>query len=515
MARSYTFIGTEAGDNSGFSVSSAGDVDGDGRDDLIIGAVSADGGGSGSGESYLITAADLSAADAADGSTDGVIDLDNVNEQSTSYQFIGTEGGDSSGTSVSSAGDVDGDGRDDLIIGAVGADGGGSASGESYLITAADLSAADAADGSTDGVIDLDNVNAKIVPTVQVTVDNTGAGSAVKSTGGTDTLTSVENFVATESAGTDEITITDTGTGFTTADIVDIDTGAEDGLTTGTFAPTATGVPIAFGPTADYTYDEIIGGINGTPLVGGPNDGAVFSEGGDFQITSGDETGSVGGIGFENFETVNFAVVCFTRGARIKTMTGEHLIEDLKESDCVLTVDHGYQPIRWIGSRALNQETLDAHERLKPIRIHAGALGPNMPDQDLLVSPQHRVLIRSAIAMKMFGVQEVLIPANKLLVLPGIDIERDAKSVEYWHMLFDQHEVIWSNGALTESLFTGPEALKVVSPEAAEEIRTLFPQICEPDFVPQSARYIPEKGKLMKKLAQRHAQNNKALVKHD
>src|SRR6056297_458073 len=113
MARSYTFIGTEAGDNSGFSVSSAGDVDGDGRDDLIIGAVSADGGGSGSGESYVITAADLSAADAADGSTDGVIDLDNVNEQSTSYQFIGTEANDLAGTSVSSAGDVEGDGRDD------------------------------------------------------------------------------------------------------------------------------------------------------------------------------------------------------------------------------------------------------------------------------------------------------------------------------------------------------------------------------------------------------------------
>ena len=200
--------------------------------------------------------------------------------------------------------------------------------------------------------------------------------------------------------------------------------------------------------------------------------------------------------------------MCFVRGTLIKTPNGEVPIEQLEVGDRVMTIDSGYQAIRWIGSKSLDQKTLDTHERLKPIRIRAGALGPNMPERDLLVSPQHRVLIRSVIASKMFGVKEVLIPANKLLMLPGIDIERDAESVEYWHMLFDQHQVVWSNGALTESLFTGPEALKAVSPEAAEEIRTLFPQICEPGFVPKSARYIPEKGKHMKILAKRLAKNS-------
>ncbi len=75
------------------------------------------------------------------------------------YKFVGEDGGDYSGHSVSSAGDVDGDGNDDLLIGAdLADDGGGSNSGSTYLINADDLAALDAADGSTDGVISLANV---------------------------------------------------------------------------------------------------------------------------------------------------------------------------------------------------------------------------------------------------------------------------------------------------------------------------------------------------------------------
>ena len=165
---SYKFNGANAGDSSGYSVASAGDVDGDGKSDLIIGAFQADGGGADSGESYLITAADLAAADAADGVSDGVVDLGSIASQPGSYKFNGANAGDYSGVSVASAGDVDGDGKDDLIIGAYRSDGGGSDSGESYLITAADLAAADAADGLSDGVVDLEYIRDIMAPAVPV-----------------------------------------------------------------------------------------------------------------------------------------------------------------------------------------------------------------------------------------------------------------------------------------------------------------------------------------------------------
>ncbi|MEY3005214.1 MAG: hypothetical protein RLZZ491_2390, partial [Pseudomonadota bacterium] len=153
--RSYTFVGAAASERAGFSVSSAGDVDGDGLDDLIIGAHYAEGGAFRSGESYLVLSADLAAIDAADGLSDGVVDLALVAGVGGSYRFEGVGSWDLAGQSVASAGDIDNDGLADLIIAARLADGGGADSGETYLIRAADLAAADAADGTTDGVINL------------------------------------------------------------------------------------------------------------------------------------------------------------------------------------------------------------------------------------------------------------------------------------------------------------------------------------------------------------------------
>ncbi|MEJ1999982.1 MAG: Hint domain-containing protein [Maritimibacter sp.] len=173
----------------------------------------------------------------------------------------------------------------------------------------------------------------------------------------------------------------------------------------------------------------------------------------------------------------NTRVICFARGTRIVTPRGEVEIQNLKVGDKVLTLDNGFKPIRWIGHRKLEAEALDAVPKLRPIRIRAGALDNDLPVRDLVVSPQHRVLYRSPHAELMFGTHEVLLAARQLLDLEGVSVEREAREVEYWHFLFDRHEIVFAEGAASESLFTGVEALKSLSPEAREEIFALFPEL--------------------------------------
>ena len=123
----FILSGIDAADQSGFSVSSAGDVNGDGYDDLVIGARNADPNGSNSGETYIIYGG------ASAPGTDGVLDLSTL-DGSNGFILNGIDANDASGWSVSSAGDVNGDGYDDLIIGAYRADPNGNSSGETYVV---------------------------------------------------------------------------------------------------------------------------------------------------------------------------------------------------------------------------------------------------------------------------------------------------------------------------------------------------------------------------------------------
>ncbi|MGD9864913.1 MAG: Hint domain-containing protein [Pseudodonghicola sp.] len=206
------------------------------------------------------------------------------------------------------------------------------------------------------------------------------------------------------------------------------------------------------------------------------------------------------------------ATVCFTSGTRIKARHGDVAVEVLRAGCDVLTLDDGYQKLRWIGSRTFGAADLAAHPNLRPIRIRAGALGLDQPDADLVVSPQHRVLVRSVVAERMFGEAEVLVAAKQLLALDGIEVSEDLAEVTYWHFLFDAHQVVFSNGAMTESLFTGPEALRAVCPEARQEILEIFPDLdATPDAGTDAVRLLVS-GRLARKLVERTARNGKLLV---
>jgi hypothetical protein len=201
---------------------------------------------------------------------------------------------------------------------------------------------------------------------------------------------------------------------------------------------------------------------------------------------------------------------CFASGTLIETGRGAVPVEDLRVGDLVLTRDAGLQPIRWTGSRRLGRAALEAAPGQRPIRIRAGALGNGMPTRDLLVSPQHRILVRSRIAQRMFGTPEVLVAAKQLLALDGIERVDALEEVTYVHLLLDRHHIVLSNGAATETLYTGAEALKALGPATRCDILNAVPTLAAESDPPPARPLLT--GRQGRSLAQRHAANGKPLL---
>ena len=222
--------------------------------------------------------------------------------------------------------------------------------------------------------------------------------------------------------------------------------------------------------------------------------------------SANDETGhtneTVGIVAFEDG-----LITCFARGTRIQTPLGRVNIEHLDVNDWVDTVDNGPQKIRWIGRRSLRKHELLENPGLRPVRILAHALGKQLPERDLLVSRQHRMLVSSKIAERMFGQREVLISAIKLTALPGIFVDEQIETVEYFHLLFEDHQLVLAEGAKTESLYLGTETQTALSPEARREVDLILPELSA-SLIPDTARHVPL-GRLQRKLMKRHLKNQR------
>lgn len=187
-----------------------------------------------------------------------------------------------------------------------------------------------------------------------------------------------------------------------------------------------------------------------------------------------DQDGNV--IGTMTFSNIEAVVACFTPGAMILTETGEIAVEDLQPGDRVLTRDHGYQAIRWIGRRDLTAAELAIEPRFNPVVIAAGALGAGLPHRAMAVSPQHRMLITGPQSELLFGEHEVLIAAKHLVGRAGIE-QRLTSGVSYIHILFDAHEIVRADGAWSESFQPGAQTLDSMDEDQRAEILALFPEL--------------------------------------
>lgn len=180
------------------------------------------------------------------------------------------------------------------------------------------------------------------------------------------------------------------------------------------------------------------------------------------------------------FSEIENVVICFTPGTTIATPKGEVAVETLQPGDKVFTRDNGIQEIAWAGSRTLSGAELVASPNLQPVLVRAGSLGASVPEHDLLLSPNHRLLMTGQRAALHFEDSEVFAAAKHLTNTDGVDAVQSS-SVTYIHLMFAHHEVILSNGAWTESFQPGDHALKGVGAAQRNEIYSLFPELAKMD----------------------------------
>ncbi|MFA8387832.1 MAG: Hint domain-containing protein, partial [Pelagibaca sp.] len=213
--------------------------------------------------------------------------------------------------------------------------------------------------------------------------------------------------------------------------------------------------------TADFNDDGILNQSNDGLGGADYSDNASFGSGGLVILgATGNKT---------SFTVENTGVVCFASGTRILTTDGDRRIDTLQAGDRIVTRDNGVQTLRWIGQRQLDVADLTRAPKLRPILLSPALTGGDAP---LIVSPQHGVLFN-------LDGEETLVRATHLARMQGgaARVMQGCRSVTYFHLLFEDHQIVFANGAPSESFFPGAFAMAALHSEVRREIFTLFPEL--------------------------------------
>jgi hypothetical protein len=205
----------------------------------------------------------------------------------------------------------------------------------------------------------------------------------------------------------------------------------------------------------------------------GPANGLTPTDVGTLNFNTESLETSDGGSSYAVQSTPNpGSVPCYAPGTMIDTPDGPCAVEALQVGDLVMTLDHGPQAIRWVHSGHQPLEAVDVDA--KPVLIAAGALGHKLPGQDLIVSPQHRMLVGGHRQLQGQFKNEALVPAKSLTKLRGIRHMRGKPKITWIHFACDRHEIVFANGCLSESLLLGPMVVNGLTAAAQQEVNDIF-----------------------------------------
>ncbi len=182
--------------------------------------------------------------------------------------------------------------------------------------------------------------------------------------------------------------------------------------------------------------------------VEGPADGATSTAHGDLTASGQSMQTSDGGATYTMQSTPDPGTIpCYAPGTLIDTARGPRPVETLAVGDLVETLDHGVLPVRW--AHAAAQPLEDAGPGGFPVLIRAGAFGPGCPARDLIVNPQHRILVGGCGQLDSVFEAQVFAPAKALTGLPRIRAMTGKRRIEWIHFALDRHEVVTAEGCLS------------------------------------------------------------------
>lgn len=180
-----------------------------------------------------------------------------------------------------------------------------------------------------------------------------------------------------------------------------------------------------------------------------------------------------GSISEANF-LIEPAPVCLAAGTQVRTATGQSLIDELRPGDIIDTLDHGPQPILWIGQK--RKFFGHVSHRHHPIRVPASAFGVGQPNRPLWLSPQHRILIADPSQKRRGG---VLGKAKGFIGRKSIKADNTLPSIVYFQILLAQHSIMFAEDLAVESFWPGPMALGALTDDDRNAIETLVPGVLD------------------------------------
>lgn len=219
------------------------------------------------------------------------------------------------------------------------------------------------------------------------------------------------------------------------------------------------------------SFDNVVTARPGTGPAAGQDSVQIGSTGNNQNASL-----ATNGDGNYGVQTPDAGVIpCFLRGTRIACHTGLKCVEDLEPGDLVRNHRGDWVPLRWVG--AVEVSARGGAIDLVPVKIARGALGKDQPLRDMWVSPNHRILMTDPQYELYFDGSEVLIPAKHLVGWNGISFDQTVPRIVYYHLLFDEHQVILSEGLYSESLHPASAVLDGMQQTALDEVYHLFPHL--------------------------------------